>query len=137
MTKDTIPSIQGEAEWTAVRRVNNFQSSAPVEDTTSDNLRCNQQDPANATAEVAAGDKVTISFSEGIYHPGPVQSYLARVPDGQDINAWDPATDAVWFRIHADKPGGLGGDDALKWPSEGESLAEIYPLTVNVLVLEK
>lgn len=102
--------------------MNSFQSSAPVEDTTSDNLRCNQQDPANATVELAAGEKVTVSFSESIYHPGPVQSYLARVPDGQDITTFDPSTDAVWFKIHQDVPGGLGGDE-LKWPS-----MSTYPL---------
>lgn len=99
-----------------------------MEDVTSDTLRCNQQDPANATAEVQAGGKVIVSMSESIYHPGPFQSYLARVPDGQDINTWDPEANAAWFRIYAEQPGGLGGDE-LKWPSDGKHTPSSYTIS--------
>jgi hypothetical protein len=58
---------------------------------------------------------VSVSIAPSIYHPGPFQSYLAKVPSGQDINTWDP-TNAVWFRIYAEQPT-FGSQ--LTWPSNG------------------
>lgn len=69
----------------------------------------------NTTVTVAAGSAVSVSIAPNIYHPGPFQSYLAKVPAGQDINTWDPTT-AVWFRIYADQPT-FGSQ--LTWPSNG------------------
>lgn len=70
----------------------------------------------NSTVSVAAGGSVSVSINPNIYHPGPFQSYLAKVPAGQDINTWDPTT-AVWFRIYAEQPT-FGSQ--LTWPSNGE-----------------
>jgi len=70
---------------------------------TSSDIRCNQLSPATATLSVAAGSSVKVNVNPNAYHPGPFQSYLAKVPAGQDINTWDP-TGAVWFRIYAEQP---------------------------------
>jgi hypothetical protein len=71
--------------------------------------------PGKSNVTVAAGSPVSVTIAPNIYHPGPFQSYLARVPDNADINTWDP-TDAVWFRIYADQPT-FGSQ--LTWPSNG------------------
>jgi hypothetical protein len=38
------------------------------------------------------------SWTGSIYHPGVVNVYMARAPDGTDITTWEP-TDAVWFKV--------------------------------------
>jgi hypothetical protein len=70
---------------------------------TSNDIRCNQLKAGTSTLSVAAGSSVKVSVNPNAYHPGPFQSYLAKVPEGQDINTWDP-TGAVWFRIYAEQP---------------------------------
>jgi hypothetical protein len=70
---------------------------------TSSDIRCNQLSPATTSLSVAAGSSVKVNVNPSAYHPGPFQSYLAKVPSGQDINTWDP-TGAVWFRIYAEQP---------------------------------
>lgn len=47
-----------------------------------------------------------------------VESYLARVPDGQDINTWD-STDAVWFKIYQD-----AFEGGQKWANSGKKALE-------------
>lgn len=69
----------------------------------SNDIRCNQLKAGTATTTVAAGSNVKVSVNPNAYHPGPFQSYLAKVPEGADINTWDP-TGAVWFRIYAEQP---------------------------------
>jgi len=99
----TLPIVNGDAPWTAVRKAKNWQSNGFVGDVTSSDIRCNQLSPATATLSVAAGSSVKVNVNPNAYHPGPFQSYLAKVPAGQDINTWDP-TGAVWFRIYAEQP---------------------------------
>jgi hypothetical protein len=101
---DTLPTVNGAAVWTNVRQAKNWQNNGFVGDPTSSDIRCNQLAAGTATASVAAGGSVKVNVNPSAYHPGPFQSYLARVPDGANINTWDPASSAVWFRIYAEQP---------------------------------
>jgi len=99
----TLPLVNGGSAWTSVRQAKNWQNNGFVGDVTSSDIRCNQLSAGKSTTTVAAGGKVTVNVNPSAYHPGPFQSYLAKVPDGADINTWDP-TGAVWFRIYAEQP---------------------------------
>jgi hypothetical protein len=46
---------------------------------------------------VAAGDTLGFVAAASISHFGPVQFYMARVPDSADINTWEAAGN-VWFK---------------------------------------
>lgn len=41
---------------------------------------------------------------------------MAKVPEGEDINTWDP-TDAVWFKIYQDSL--VTGSSSASWTSDG------------------
>ncbi|KAL5442495.1 hypothetical protein PMIN07_010831 [Paraphaeosphaeria minitans] len=99
----TLPTVNGAPAWSAVRQAKNWQNNGFVGDVTSSDIRCNQLSPGNETVAVAAGSSVKVNVNPNAYHPGPFQSYLAKVPEGQDVNKWDP-TGAVWFRIYAEQP---------------------------------
>ncbi|CAN9344351.1 unnamed protein product [Alternaria alternata] len=96
-------NVNGDAAWSHVRQAKNWQDNGFVGDVTSNDIRCNQLKAGTSTLSVAAGSNVKVSVNPNAYHPGPFQSYLAKVPEGQDINTWDP-TGAVWFRIYAEQP---------------------------------
>jgi hypothetical protein len=100
---DTLPTVNGAPAWSAVRQAKNWQNNGPVTDVTSSDIRCNQLYAGNETVSVAAGSSVKVNVNPNAYHPGPFQSYLAKVPEGQDVNKWDP-TGAAWFRIYAEQP---------------------------------
>jgi hypothetical protein len=103
LSLDTIPIVNGAAAWTAVRQAKNWQDNGFVGDVTSNDIRCNQLSSGKQTLSVAAGSTVKVNVNPNAYHPGPFQSYLAKVPEGADINTWNP-TGAVWFRIYAEQP---------------------------------
>ncbi|KAI1636835.1 glycoside hydrolase family 61 protein [Biscogniauxia mediterranea] len=112
--------------WTAVRMTKNYQTNAGVTDVNSPDMRCYQALAAGtATAEVAAGEPLGFVANAAVTHFGPVQFYMARVPDGadDDINTWDPAGD-VWFKaasISAVPPLGPGEDT---WPAYNKKSVE-------------
>ncbi len=93
-------------------------------DVNSADMRCFQMAPGTGTATVAAGDKLGFRAMSAVTHFGPVQLYLARVPDGADINTWDPAGN-VWFKVGSisavpNASGALtSGEDT--WPAYSES----------------
>ncbi|CAA9960418.1 hypothetical protein CFE70_003839 [Pyrenophora teres f. teres 0-1] len=100
----TLPSINSDGTWVHVRQAKNWQDNGFVGDVTSSDIRCNQlRSGTSGALSVAAGSSVKVSVNPNAYHPGPFQSYLAKVPEGQDVNTWDP-TGAVWFRIYAEQP---------------------------------
>jgi hypothetical protein len=101
--KDTLPIVNGDQPWSAVRQAKNWQDNGFVGDVTSNDIRCNQLNSGKSTLSVAAGSTVKVNVNPNAYHPGPFQSYLAKVPEGADINTWSP-TNAVWFRIYAEQP---------------------------------
>ncbi|KAL2262155.1 hypothetical protein VTK26DRAFT_2317 [Humicola hyalothermophila] len=115
----TLPRVNQGSDWQYVRRADNWQNNGFVGDVNSQQIRCFQSShsPAQATLNVTAGSTVTYYANPNIYHPGPMQFYLARVPDGQDINSWT-GEGAVWFKVYHEQPN-FGSQ--LTWPSNGQS----------------
>ncbi|KUJ19474.1 uncharacterized protein LY89DRAFT_667422 [Mollisia scopiformis] len=112
----TFPAIDSTSDWQYVRQTTNYQSNAGLADVNSDQLRCYQAGTqgAKSTMAVAAGGSVTFKSSPNIFHPGPIQFYMAKVPDGQDVTTWDGKGE-VWFKIYAEKAISSGGQ--LSWAS--------------------
>ena len=113
----TLPKVNGDSDWQHVRKADNWQDNGFAGDVNSQQIRCFQSSfsAAPATLSVAAGSSVTYSANPNIYHPGPMQFYLARVPDGQNINSWQ-GDGAVWFKVYHEQPT-FGAQ--LTWPSNG------------------
>ena len=63
---------------------------------------------------VAAGSSVGFKASPNIFHPGPLQFYLAKAPAGTPLETWDGSGN-VWFKIYAEKATSQGGQ--LSWAS--------------------
>jgi len=120
----TFPKINSGSDWQHVRRADNWQSNGFVDSIGSVQMRCfqNSFSPAPATMQVAAGGSVTYHANNGVFHPGPMQFYMARVPDGQDINSFTGEGN-VWFKIYAEQPG-FGSQ--LTWPSLSMFLLCLY-----------
>ncbi|KAL2128619.1 hypothetical protein VTI74DRAFT_8935 [Chaetomium olivicolor] len=115
----TLPRIASGSDWQHVRKADNWQNNGFVGDVNSAQIRCFQSSPAAApeTLNATAGSSVTYYANPSIYHPGPMQFYLARVPDGQNINSWN-GDGAVWFKVYHEQPN-FGSQ--LTWPSNGKS----------------
>jgi len=75
----------------------NYQDDHGVTDVNSADIRCFQMRAGTGTAAVAAGEELGFVPDQGVTHPGPVQFYMARVPEGKDINTWE-ASGNVWFK---------------------------------------
>jgi hypothetical protein len=103
-----------------VRQTKNYQGNFGVTDVNSQDIRCFQMKAGTSTAAVAAGTKLGFVAMSAITHFGPVSFYMARVPDGRDINTWDGAGN-VWFKVAeiSAVPGANGaltsGEDT--WPA--------------------
>ncbi|KAL1721695.1 glycoside hydrolase, partial [Schizophyllum commune] len=73
--------------------------NGPIEDITSDDLRCNGGKSANLVATAGAGSSIDMQWTVWPdSHKGPVITYMAQVPASEDVKTWDP-TDAVWFKV--------------------------------------
>ncbi len=116
--------INGEpeaADWISVRRtkINNARDNQGGSDGSSPDMRCLQGSPGESTATVAAGDTLGFVASSGVMHFGPCLFYMARVPEGQDINTWEAAAN-VWFKAGSigtvDTGGKLSCNEAT-WPA--------------------
>jgi len=79
---------------TAVRQpVNN----SPVQDVTSNDIRCNANPGvATSTVSVAAGSTIGFQLDNTIYHQGPAAIYLGKAPS--TASSWD-GSGANWFKI--------------------------------------
>ncbi|CRK13995.1 hypothetical protein BN1723_010208, partial [Verticillium longisporum] len=88
------------ADWEFVRETANNPVSNPIEDVSSPLLGCYEKvgRPVSDVQTVAPGTRIRFLSSAPIGHPGPVLFYLARVPDGQDVNSWT-STGNVWFKV--------------------------------------
>ncbi len=88
-------------------------------DVNSQDIRCFQNRAGSSTATVAAGDKLGFVAMSAVTHFGPVSFYMARVPEGKDINTWDGAGN-VWFKVGeisaVSGAGGLTSGEAT-WPA--------------------
>ncbi|KAK4221054.1 glycoside hydrolase [Podospora fimiseda] len=115
----TFPKVNGGGDWSVVRRADNFQSNGFVENIQGPQIRCFQKSHSGAsqTLNVTAGSTVTYYSNQGVFHPGPMQFYLARVPDGQSVQNWQ-GEGAVWFKIYHEQP---GFGQQLTWSSNGKS----------------
>ncbi|KAK5657597.1 hypothetical protein OQA88_3175 [Cercophora sp. LCS_1] len=108
--KDTV-------RWKHVRQVknpdsNDFVSGGP----TSPDIRCYQNGKKAETGTVAAGGTLGIGASQGVFHPGPIQFYMAKAPDGVDIANWDGAGN-VWFKTYSEKPPASRLGETASWSS--------------------
>jgi hypothetical protein len=93
----------------------NYQSNSGLSDVTSDQIRCyTSGTKAAQTQVVAAGSSVGFKASPNIFHPGPLQFYMAKVPSGQTLDTWD-GKGQVWFKIYAEQATTTGGQ--LSWAS--------------------
>ncbi|KAI0012541.1 lytic polysaccharide monooxygenase [Xylariaceae sp. FL0662B] len=104
-------------DYTGVRMTTNHYSHGPVQDVTDEQIRCYEEAGYTPpeTMSVAAGDTVTFRVDPSIQHPGPLQFYMAKAPDG--TTAADFAGDGdVWFKIFGDSPEVT--DTGLVWPTE-------------------
>jgi hypothetical protein len=117
---DVIPVVDAEGsangDWVVTRKTTNWQTNNPVTDVTSDAMTCYELSPgtpASETQAVAAGDTVTFTIDPAIYHPGPVDVYMAKAPT--TAAAFDGAGD-VWFKIYEDPPPEVTSS-ALVWTS--------------------
>jgi len=112
----TFPSIDGTGDWQSVRQTVNFQSNAGLTDVTSEQIRCytSGSRAASITTSVAAGGSVSFKASPNIFHPGPLQFYMAKVPSGKTAKDWD-GSGQVWFKIYAEKATASNG--GLAWAS--------------------
>jgi hypothetical protein len=118
---DTFPST-GSGTWSTVRQTVNFQSNAGLSDVTSEQIRCytNGNTKAPQIQKVAAGGSVTFTASPNIFHPGPLQFYMAKVPSGQTAATWDGAG-TVWFKTYAEPA--IIANGQLSWASLSTSPA--------------
>lgn len=107
-------------DWQYVRMTINKANKAPVEDVMSDAIRCDQ-DPSGSIAEtltVTAGSTIGFASDSSLYHPGALQFYMAKVPEGDAAASWD-GSGAHWFKIYQDKVT-VSASGQITWPSMGK-----------------
>ncbi|KAI1262722.1 glycoside hydrolase family 61 protein [Xylariaceae sp. FL1019] len=95
-----------EDDWTYVRKTTNYNSHGPVQDVTDPQIRCYQLEEGSEgalTMSVEAGDTVGFRIDPEIQHPGPMQYYMAKAPDGETAETFDGDGD-VWFKIYEEVP---------------------------------
>jgi hypothetical protein len=92
----------------------------PTTDVSANAIRCYELAPGTGaqTYTVNAGDEVGFTVGSSIGHPGPLQFYLAKVPDGKTAANWDGSGN-VWFKIYSQGATFSGGQ--MNWPSSGMS----------------
>jgi hypothetical protein len=94
-------------------------------------MRCYQMKAGTTTATVEAGSSLGFVAAASVSHFGPVQFYMAKVPDSANINTWE-ASGNVWFKaakIDAVKGAGgyTSGPDT--WPAYRASPNTSLPTT--------
>jgi hypothetical protein len=81
------------------------------------------------TATVAAGDTLGFVAAAQISHFGPLQFYMAKVPESADINTWEAAGN-VWFKVKSiDAVKGPTGytSDETTWPAYSTFQSSLHP----------
>ena len=104
--------------WTNVRQYTTYYTNNPVTDVTSVDIRCNVGGStiSTNTTTVNAGDTIGFTANPSIYHPGPAQVYMAKVPSGANVATWD-GSGSVWFKILALGPSSYASS-GLTWVSD-------------------
>ncbi|KAK0670337.1 glycoside hydrolase [Cercophora samala] len=126
-SKLIVDGVPEAREWGFVRQSKNYQSNAGVTDVNSNDMRCYQMRAGTATATVSAGSRLGFAAMSAVTHFGPVSFYMARVPDGANVNTWEPAGN-VWFKVgeisaQAGPDGKLGSTEQ-NWPAYNQK--EVY-----------
>jgi hypothetical protein len=124
ISEDRFPKliIDGKteaAEWTSIRQTKNYQANFGVTSVSSADMRCFQNKPGTGTATVTAGSVLGFVAAAEVSHFGPVQFYMAKVPDSANINTWEAAGN-VWFKaasISAVQGNGPLTSDEKTWPA--------------------
>ncbi|KIH86379.1 hypothetical protein SPBR_08543 [Sporothrix brasiliensis 5110] len=115
-SKLIVDGVAEAKEWTTIRQTKNYQDDHGVTDVGSTDIRCFQMKTGTGFATVAAGGNLGFIADQTVSHPGPVQFYMARVPEGRDLNTWEAAGN-VWFKVAS--IGAVAGTTgkALVWPT--------------------
>ncbi|TVY24285.1 putative endo-beta-1,4-glucanase D [Lachnellula hyalina] len=102
-------------DWQYVRQWTGYYTNSPVTDVTSLDLRCNvnASTASSSTLAIPAGSTIGFTSSPDIFHPGPLQVYMASVPSGQTAATWD-GSGTVWFKIFGQGP---TFGTSLTWPT--------------------
>lgn len=121
---DTFPRlvIDGKSEekdWSVTRMTKNAESKQGVQNPTSPDIRCYSSRNAGSVATLPAGSTIHYISTQQVNHPGPVQYYLARVPEGQAATSWD-GSGSVWFKIHTEHPT-MDKNKQLTWPGQSKN----------------
>lgn len=122
-----LNGVTEAAEWTSIRQTKNYQTNSGVTSVTSPDMRCFQNRPGTGTATVAAGDTLGFAAAASISHFGPVQFYMAKVPNSADINTWEAAGN-VWFKAASISAVGsplTSGEST--WPAYRQLIRTRYP----------
>ncbi|KAG8934947.1 Esterase/lipase/thioesterase [Tulasnella sp. 419] len=93
------------------RIIRKIPGNGPVEDVYSIDVQCNGWSaggsayvgsaPAALVAPVTAGQQIKLKWTAWPdTHKGPLITYMAKVPAGQNITSWNPGSSAVWFKVH-------------------------------------
>ncbi|KAG9258367.1 glycosyl hydrolase family 61-domain-containing protein [Emericellopsis atlantica] len=115
--------VSATADWQFTRITENHYSNGPVTDVTSPQMTCyelNPGTPAPQTLPVRAGGTVKFTIAPNIYHPGPVNVYMAKAPSSA---ANFDGKGNVWFKIWGDAP--KITSSSIEFPSNGVSEMEI------------
>lgn len=111
-------------QWTYVRQWTNSNSYNPVTDVTSLDIRCNVDASTNYAPNILSVEAGSVlgfdvfPASTGVYHPGPLLAYMAKVPSGYTAANWD-GSGAVWFKIF--EQGATFSAGAMNWDYLGMS----------------
>ncbi|CZT51499.1 related to cellulose binding protein CEL1 [Rhynchosporium secalis] len=108
-------------EWANVRQWTGYYTNGPVTDVSLLDIRCNVDGSTKSakTLAVTAGSVLGFTAKSGITHPGVMQFYMAKVPQGKTAATWD-GSGSVWFKVFNDKPT-LGS--SMTWPTDGKASA--------------
>lgn len=120
-SKIVVDGVEEAAEWTAVRMTKNYQGNQGVTDVNSADMRCFQARAGTSTATIAAGKTLGFVANAAVTHFGPVQFYMAKVPEGADINTWEAAGN-VWFKAGSISAVKAGAD--WSWPAYNERVVD-------------
>ncbi|KAH6907793.1 glycosyl hydrolase family 61-domain-containing protein [Coprinopsis sp. MPI-PUGE-AT-0042] len=113
-----------------------FPIPGPVENLNLLDFRCNSYiaagvspAPAPLVGLIASGSNITFHWTSWPdNHKGPVITYMACVPDGQDLWTRTPGRDEkVWFKVHE-----IGKNKEGKWASEGLAMGANSLVSVRV-----
>lgn len=126
-----VPQVAAHYRWTSLI-VNgttttayqyvkpNTNINSPVTVVSSSDMTCNAgASSAPGIAWVQAGTSVGFALDTPIYHPGPINVYMAKVPTGQTAATFT-GTGSVWFKV-AELGAITDGGSTIKWPADNLS----------------